>query len=320
MTITISDELLRSLLPNRREGTHKWEVGGTLVIAGSPGYPGAAWLASRSAGRNGAGVVYLATPRSVIGTMASAMPEVAFVPLPETESMSSARRAVDRLEDVLGKVRSVVIGPGLGNDESTACLLGALFGLGEDAGMARGAFGFRNVEWEPDSQPRSIFDLTDAQIVMDADALNWLAKQSAWWEHVPAHRLVLTPHPGEAHRLTGIDPTEITADPAEFSAHWAREWQQTVVLKSGFTAASNGEQTVQSDLAPTALATAGSGDCFAGAIGAYLAQGCAPVDAATLAIGIGSRAAARLESTWGAAGVLASDLPDMMAQCTQQLS
>lgn len=315
---TISDDLLRSLLPTREIGAHKWGVGGVLIIAGSPSYPGAAWIASRSAGRNGAGIVYLATPRSVIATMAAAMPEVAYIPLPDSEASSAASRAVARMHDVLAKVKALVVGPGLGDDDSTNYLLSAMFGLGDRVHRSLHGFGF-GAEPAEVAHIDSIFDQFEGQIVLDADGLNWLAKQENWWEQMPPHRLVLTPHPGEAARLSGEDAATFLADPAAAASRLAAKWQQTVVIKSGYTAGSDGEHLIAADQAPTSLATAGSGDCFAGAIGAYLAQGCAPIDAVTLAIGLGSRAATALEEHWGIGGVLASDLPDMMAQTTRQL-
>lgn len=312
MATTISDDLLRKLAPVRETGAHKGGVGGVMIVAGAPHYPGAAWLTARSAGRNGAGIVYLAAPRSVISIMASAMPEVAFVPLPETESASSARRAIERMDEKQERVNAWVIGPGLGDDESTGHLLSALFGFGGGVNRSLSGFGF-GAEAAESGEPESIFGKTDAPVVVDADGLNWLAKQPEWWKHLPAHRLVLTPHPKEANRLGDVSVESIVANPVEIAEKLAQRWNQTVVIKAGYTAVSNGSETIVSDLAPTSLATAGSGDCFAGAVGAFLAQGCSPLDAATLAIGIGCRAAVYAERTFGTAGVLASDMPDMMA-------
>lgn len=318
MATTISDDLLRQLAPVRETGAHKGGVGGVMIVAGAPHYPGAAWLTARSAGRSGAGIVYLAAPRSVINIMANAMPEVAFVPLPETETAGSARRAIERMDEKQERVHAYVIGPGLGDDESTDHLLSALFGSGGAVHRSLNGFGF-GAEAPVAEASETIFTRTDAPIVVDADGLNWLSKQPEWWSHVPEHRLVLTPHPKEANRLSEIPVDEIVANPAEIAEQLANWWRQTVVIKAGYTAVSNGQETVVSDLAPTSLATAGTGDCFAGAIGAFLAQGCSPIDAATLAIGIGSRAALHAEQTYGAAGVLASDLPDMMAVAMNRL-
>lgn len=318
MATTISDALLRSLLPVRETGAHKGGVGGVMTIAGAPYYPGAALITSRSAGRNGAGIVYLAAPRAVIAMIASAIPEVALVPLPETESTSGARRAIERLDEKQDRVDAYVIGPGLGDDESTGHLLATLFGFDSDVSRSMSGFGF-GAPLSSTDNTQSLFQKTTAPIVLDADGLNWLAKQPDWWERVPAGRLVLTPHPMEAHRLSGLSIDEIVADPASTAQVLARRWRQTVVIKSGFTAVSNGDDVVVSDLAPTSLATAGSGDCFAGAIGAYLSQGCTPLNAVTLAIGVGCRAATELEKTFGTAGVISSDLPDMMAKTVHSL-
>lgn len=317
--ITIDDQLLKGLLPTRETGAHKGGVGGVMIIAGAPHYPGAAWLTCRSAGRTGAGIVYLAAPRGVVAIMANVMPEVAFVPLPETTTVSSVRHALERIDEKQHRVTAYVIGPGLGDDESTDHLLSSIFGFGGAAGRSIYGFGFGAEVGSPGGV-QTIFDKTDVPIVVDADGLNWLSKQDEWWTSVPEHRLVLTPHPSEANRLSGIDVDDIVADPAGTAAELASKWKQTVVIKSGYTAVSNGIDTVMADLAPTSLATAGSGDCFAGAIGAYLSQGCSPLDAATLAIGVGSRAATALEETWGAAGVIAADLPDAMARAVRALA
>ncbi len=318
MTI-ITDDLLSRLLPKRETGAHKGGVGGVMIIAGAPHYPGASWLTSRSAGRAGAGIVYLAAPRGVVSIMANAMPEVAFVPLPETASTSSAHRAIERIDEKQQRVTAYVIGPGLGDDESTDHLLSAFFGFAGSSGRSLSGFGF-GAETAKRAEIHSVFTKTNASIVVDADGLNWLAKQPEWWTRVPERRLVLTPHPAEAHRLSGIEVEEIVANPETVATDLASRWKQTVVIKSGFTAASNGTETIVADLAPTSLATAGSGDCFAGTIGAYLSQGCKPMDAVTLAIGIGGRAARDLEDVWGAAGVIASDLPDAIARAARQLA
>ena len=319
MTTRISDELLRNLAPRREIGAHKGGVGGVMIVAGAPHYPGATWLTARAAGRSGAGIVYLAAPRSVVSTMASAMPEVAFVPLPETETTGGARRAIELIREKQERVTAYVIGPGLGDDESTDQLLTLLFGFGGASGRTLSGFGFGAASKQVFDEADALFGSISEPVVVDADGLNWLAKQPEWWSRVPNHRFVLTPHPKEANRLSGVPVEDIVADPAGTAEELARRWNQTLVIKTGYTAVSNGEQTVVSDLAPTSLATAGSGDTFAGALGAFLSQGCSPIDAATLAIGIGSRAANKLEQTYGAAGVLASDLPDMMAVAMREI-
>lgn len=313
----------RDIVPHRSVGTHKWDVGGVVVIAGSPALTGAAYLASRAAGRSGAGIVYLASGRSVITTLAGAMPEVAHVILPETDAPGSARRAIERLEPYLEKARSVVIGPGLGDDETTGHLLSGLFGIGERIARQAAHIGFgppSAATGGPEAENTSpLFTNEQLQIVIDADALNWLARQENWWDHVPAQRLVLTPHPGEMARLTGRDADEIAADPQAIAREFGKKWKQTVVIKSGYAAVSDGSDVVVADDAPVSLATAGTGDVLAGVIGAYLAQGLPPVDAAGLAFFTGTRAARTLEAIYGEPGVIATDLPDVIATELRQV-
>ncbi len=314
----------RSVVPHREVGTHKWEVGGVVVIAGSPSFTGAAYLASRAAGRAGAGIVYLASGRNVISMLTGAMPEVAHIVLPETDAPASARRAVERIEPYLDKAKSVVIGPGLGDDEATDHLLTTLFGFGGHISRAASHIGFGaapGVDYGAASATQSpLFSREHLKVVIDADGLNWLAKQDQWWDHVPRGRLVLTPHPGEMARLTGRGTADIVSDTQGVASEFAKTWNQAVVIKSGYSAASDGKTTIVADDAPTSLATAGTGDVFAGTIGAYLAQGLAPVDAAGLALFTGSRAARTVEAIFGELGVIATDLPDVIATELRQIS
>ena len=307
----------RAVLPRRQPGAHKWGVGGVLVIAGSPAFVGAAYLASRTAGRAGAGIVRLGTGRQVIAMLAGAMPEVAYVSLPETDAPGAARKAVERLEDSFRKCRAVLVGPGLGDDELTDHLMSAMFGLGGRQQQAASTIGFgvaaaRAGYRGPQAAP--LFVNEELRVVVDADALKWLARQDEWWTKVPAGRLVLTPHPGELEALSGKSAEEITADPAAVARECAGLWRQTVVVKAGFSAVSDGERTLVSDDAPLSLATAGSGDVLAGALAGFVAQGVASVDAAGLALHLGTRASRALEAEFGELGVLATDMPEAVAR------
>lgn len=311
------DTFARRVRPGRKIGTHKWEVGGVIVIAGSPSFIGAAYLASRAAGRAGAGIVYLASGRSVGVALAGAMPEVAHIVLPETDAPGSARRAVERLEPHLKKAKSVVIGPGLGDDELTDHLLSALFGFGGKNAQIGSNIGFggpslvttnaRDVANSP------IFGHEHIKLVIDADALTWLSKQEEWWTHMPQGRAVLTPHPGEMARLTGLSTEEIVADPSHVAREYAEKWGQAVLMKSAYSAASDGKATFVAEDAPTSLATAGTGDVLSGTVGALLAQGLTPLDAAGLALFAGAKAARALEYRFGDLGVIATDMPDQIA-------
>lgn len=313
----IDEARVRAALPRRDANAHKWGVGGVVVIAGSPAYPGAAAMTCRAAGRAGAGIVMLATSRGVIGAIAAAIPEVAFIPLPETESLSGVHRANELISEQVAKARAVVVGPGLGADEATDGLLGGLFGQTQKGASARGGIGFAvpaaSAPAAPEPARGGLFDHDNVHVVIDADALNWLARQPDWWQRIPAQRAILTPHPGEMSRLLDISVDEVIGDPVACVTDAARRWNQVVVLKGGYSAASDGTTTLVSDLAAPSLATAGSGDVLAGTIGALAAQLSSPLDAAIIALHVGPRAANRLEERYGTLGVIAPDLPEAIA-------
>jgi NAD(P)H-hydrate epimerase len=205
----------------------------------------------------------------------------------------------------------MVVGPGLGNDVATGSLLSALFGftrLRDGIGFGTAATG-RGL----DGADRTIATV-DKPVVVDADALTWLALQESWWERVPAGLLVLTPHAGEMARLVDTDVDEILADPVRVARDAATRWSQTVVLKSGRTLVASPDGAVVSANTSPSLATAGSGDVLSGSIGALLAQGLSAADAATLAVFVGCRAAEKVARRYGTLGVVASDLPFAIAE------
>lgn len=319
-----SADVAKSLIPERTFGAHKWGVGGLIVVAGSPSYSGAALLASRAAGRAGAGIVQLATGRHVIATVAAAIPEVAHIPLPETDAPGAARRALDLIEEHLEKTKAILIGPGLGRDNAANEFLSVLFALGNKREIERRNIGFSALTPaqldEPKTSTSPLFARDELAIIIDADALNWLSEQTDWWKSLPAGRVLLTPHAGEFSKLTGKSVEEITADPLGEVEAAAKLWQQTVVLKYGYSAVSDGKCTVVAEDAPLSLATAGSGDVLAGTIAGFAAQGLDLHDAATLALHLGPAAARRIEQRFGTLGLIASDLPDAIAEELAALS
>jgi NAD(P)H-hydrate epimerase len=294
-------------LPRRPIGAHKWGVGGLVIVAGSPGYAGAAILCAMAAGRAGAGIVNVALPRSLAGVLAMQVPEAVTIPLPEGDSSSSGLRAAELIEAKLAKASAVVIGPGLGDDEPANNLMGALFG----SRSSRTAIGFGRVATgaEPEHASFGILASRGAPMVIDADGLNWLAHQDEWWRWLNVGQAVLTPHLGEFERLTGTPADELAADPVSAAREAAARWGQVVVLKYGYTVVTDGNHAWVAEDAPPALATAGTGDVLAGVIGAFLAQGVEPVAAAGLAVYAGARAARRVVAQTGTLGLVASDLP-----------
>jgi ADP-dependent NAD(P)H-hydrate dehydratase / NAD(P)H-hydrate epimerase len=298
----LDDDIVADLLPERPKRGHKGTFGKVLVIAGSLDYAGAALLVSRAAGRAGAGLVTLAVPESLQPLFAAKVVEATTMGLPEDdveeiEPEDAIARILDHEHD------AIVLGPGLRPGLATAELVQALLTVPEDP--------------------------TPAPIVLDAEALRSLATLDRWWEGV--HRAaVLTPHAGEFGRLragAGVEPGadgDLSGDDdarARAARDAAETWRQVVVLKGARTviAAPDGSVAVAPFENP-ALATGGTGDVLAGVIGALLAQGLTPFDAARLGVYLHGLAGETVRERLGDAGLLASDLPDPVALARRRLA
>jgi hydroxyethylthiazole kinase-like uncharacterized protein yjeF len=164
---------------------------------------------------------------------------------------------------------------------------------------------------------------TGVPAVLDADALNLLA-ESPTLLAAAAGPIIITPHPGEAARLLDQLAPEIEADRLTAARALATRTRAVVVLKGARTITCDGtlgdEYCAINPTGGPALATAGSGDVLAGAIAALLAQGCSPADAARAAVYVHGLAGEALEQTYGARGVVSSDLPEAIARTIHQLA
>ena len=297
----LDDAIAAGLLPERPVRGHKGSFGKLLVIAGSLDYAGAALLVARAAGRTGAGLVTLAVPESLQPMFAAKVIEATTMALPEDDVEEldpepAFARILDHEHD------AIVIGPGLRPGLATAELVRRLIAADE-----------------PDPGP----------ILLDAEALRSLATMDEWWEgdRRPA---VLTPHAGEFARLragSGRDPAadgDLAGDDAARVAavrDAATTWRQVVVLKGARTviATPDGEVAIAPFENP-ALASGGTGDVLAGAIGSLLAQGLAPFAAARLGVYLHGLAGDAARERLGDAGVLASDLPEGLAVARKRLT
>jgi ADP-dependent NAD(P)H-hydrate dehydratase / NAD(P)H-hydrate epimerase len=304
MTEYIQPEHMRSLLPERPDDSHKGTFGKVLVVAGSLHYPGAAALASAGAGRSGAGLVTLATGRTLLGASGRA-PEVTLLPLPEAEWGTIGPEAAEEISKKIEGYQALVLGPGLGQEEPTSLFLQRLLGLEQPKTRAR--VGFVSASSAPTVPGEGRKAITLPPTVLDADGLNLLAAIEDWPEHLPKNRFVFTPHPGEMQRLLKADALE--GDLAALVSDAAGRWGQVVVLKGATTIVAGPDgRTLSYRGNNSALATAGTGDVLAGAIGGLLAQGLGLFEAAALGVYLHGAAGALVREEVGAMGALASDL------------
>ncbi|MCX6033856.1 MAG: NAD(P)H-hydrate dehydratase, partial [Chloroflexi bacterium] len=311
----VANEILAaSLLPERPTDAHKGTFGTALVVAGSVNYTGAALLAGKAAYRIGAGLVTLAVPAPLHMALAGHFPEATWLLLPH-EMGSIAYGAADVLTNNLERATALLVGPGLGLDDTTKDFIANL--LDDAPGKVSHAhMGFvQSAGSKTDQKPAAL-----PPLVFDADGLKLLVKLPEWFRRLPAPA-ILTPHPGEMSALTGLPIEKIQKDRLLIASKYAAEWGHVVVLKCAFTvvAAPDGRTTTV-PVATPALAHAGTGDVLAGLITGLRAQGLEAYDAARLGAWVHAQAGLAAAVVQGStAAVLAGDVLEAVADVLAEL-
>lgn len=266
-------EGMLAILPKRPLHSHKGTFGKVQVIGGSIMYPGAALLSALGAYRCGCGLVSIATPAPVQALIATAIPEATWLILPHHLGVVT-EAAVSVLKSKASDANAWLIGPGMGNEPESRTFLHRLLSHSQDL---RGKIGFISTVDDPNKADEIL-----PALIIDADGLNTLAEIPQWFDMLPAG-VILTPHPGEMARLSGLSVEEIESNRVEIAQEYASRWQQVLVLKGAYTviATPDGYVTII-PVASSGLASAGSGDVLAGVIAALRAQGLSPADAAAL--------------------------------------
>lgn len=154
---------------------------------------------------------------------------------------------------------------------------------------------------------RQLLKLELPKTIIDADGLNVLSKIDRWWEQLKTET-VLTPHPGEMSKLTGLSVGKIQSDRFNVAQHFAKLWKQIVVLKGADTIIASPTKVAISPFANPALATAGTGDVLAGCISGFLAQGLKPFDSGCCGVYVHGLAGEMAREKYGDGGMIASDL------------
>ena len=222
--------------------SNKGNYGHVLVIGGSVGKAGAAAMAGMAALRAGAGLSTVATPESILPTVAGFYPELMTVPLAETDAGTIASSAGVQIGELLNKMTVVAIGPGISRDPHTATLV------------------------------RSLVSELTIPMVVDADGLNAFEHHTSELNG-KGRTLVITPHPGEMARLAGCSTADVQRDRLGFARNFAREHELIVVLKGHRTLVvqPDGETWVNTTGNP-GMATGGTGDILTGMVAAMIAQ------------------------------------------------
>ncbi|MEP7059576.1 MAG: NAD(P)H-hydrate dehydratase [Actinomycetota bacterium] len=241
---------VRSVVSVRAPDTHKRASGHVMVVAGSRDMTGAAVLAASAASRMGAGSVTVAAPESIVPVIQSRLREAVFLPLPETAAGSVVQHALEPVLDGLGRADALVLGPGMSTQVQTAGFV------------------------------RDLVAASPVPLVLDADGLTAFAGFPGEMDGRKS-AAVLTPHAGEFARLLDITVDELDTDRLGHARRLAAETDAVTLLKGTRSIIASPDGTVRINPTGSAvLATAGTGDVLAGVIGALLARGAAPADAA----------------------------------------
>ncbi|MGD0574932.1 MAG: ADP/ATP-dependent (S)-NAD(P)H-hydrate dehydratase, partial [Anaerolineales bacterium] len=212
----------------------------------------------------------------------------------------------------MGEAQAMVLGPGFGQQKTTAEFLRRMLSPGPSAHPHLG-FPLPQHRNEPAS-------VRWPRMLIDADALKLLRQLGAWWDLLPSGS-VLTPHPGEMAILSGLSRDEIQADREGVARRFAKEWNVVLVLKGAFSIVASPQGRMATiPFATPALARAGTGDVLSGTIGGLLAQGVPSWEAAVLGAYLHGWAGELAADEWGStAPVTAGDVSETIGEALSEL-
>lgn len=269
-----------NLLPDRPEYAHKGTFGKLLLIAGSSGMAGAAFLSAYAAYRTGAGLVRIYTSEDNRGILQQLIPEAIITAYKEYEEES--------LISTLDWADVVCMGSGLGRSEVSEQIV------------------------------ETVIKKVSVPCVLDADGINILAAHSEWQKYLKDGDFVLTPHLKELSRLTGIKVSEIQEHRREVLEQVTSDLGITLVQKDARTfVGADGRQMCVNLTGNAAMAKAGSGDVLAGIIAGLMAQGKECFDASILGVYLHGLAGDIARNELGCYSVLARDLADNVGSAIQ---
>ncbi len=283
----LNKTMVADKLPLRRGNAHKGDAGRVAVVAGSPGFIGAAAMSSWAAVKTGAGLVSLLTPETCSNSLSIKLTEVMVHGIKDGAQGELTSAAEEEILSWAAKMDAVAIGPGLGTSKATQEII------------------------------LRVLAKIQTPVIIDADALTALTGHT---ELLPQMHVlkILTPHPGEMARLTGLDIQTVDRERVKVASHYAKEWQAIVVLKGAPTIVALPDGSIY--LNPTgcaAMATGGSGDVLTGILVALLASGIRGADAALAGVflhGLAGEIACK-----GEVGLAASEIADALVVARQQI-
>ena len=279
---TAGKDIYRKMLPDRPEDSNKGTYGRLLVIAGSKGMAGAAYLNAHAAYMTGAGLVRIYTSsdnREILQTL-----------LPEAIITTYEEYNKEELLSLLTWADGVCIGSGLGMSRLSEKIL------------------------------KTVIEYVKVPCLIDADGLNLLAENKNYLNQMAERRFVITPHMKEMSRLTGISVEELKADRIQILKDFISRYRITCVLKDSRTLIASKEKGIRMNLTGnSAMAKAGSGDVLAGVISGWMVQGKEAEDAAELGTYIHGLSGDLAKFEKGVYSVMARDLIEYISKALMKL-
>ncbi|MDP8258104.1 MAG: NAD(P)H-hydrate dehydratase [Candidatus Aadella gelida] len=275
-------------IPERKNASHKGDYGKVLIIGGSRGMTGAAYLTSQGALLAGSGLVTCGIPASLNSIMETKLTEVMTLPLPETDQGTFSAKAEKEIVSFAETCDVIAIGPGLRVNNDTTNLVGALLA---------------NI---------------DKPIVLDADGINVLENDHTVLKSRQGVT-VITPHPGEMARFLGRDIDAVQSDREGTAKRTAEETGAIVCLKGHQTvvASPKGEVYVNAT-GNSGMATGGTGDVLTGMITSFIGQGVNAHSAAACAVYLHGLAGDIAAAKKGMFSMIATDLLDNLPEAFEK--
>ncbi len=273
-----------NLFSERSSISHKGTFGHLLCICGSKCMVGAPVLAGTAALRSGAGLITMAFPESAYMPIANKLTEALMMPLPETGEGTLSAAAVDKILASLHKYTAVVIGCGMGVNADTKAVV------------------------------RAVLAHSKVPVLVDADGINIIAEDISILRSASCD-VILTPHPKEMSRLCGKSVELIETDRVGTARDFAAQSGAYIALKGANTvvAQPHSKKAYVNASGNSGLAKGGSGDVLSGLMGGLLAQGFAPLNAATAAVYIHGYTAEGVSEKMSKSGMLPGDVASELA-------
>lgn len=274
----IDERNITPLLHRRLPFTGKRDYGSALVFAGSTGMMGAAVMCARATLKSGAGLCTVHSARRGTDIVQTAVPEAMYEPDRTDHFISDMK--------VHHNHQAVAAGPGIGTQEATINAL------------------------------QSLLQNCQSPLVLDADALNCIAKRPALLQLIPA-KTIITPHVGEFDRLFGEQKS--SEDRLKTAIEMSRQYNINIVLKGHYTAVVRPTGRVYFNMTGNpGMATAGAGDVLTGVITAFLAQGYKPEYAALIGVYIHGLAGDMAAEEIGEFGLTAGNIADYVGKAIRK--